>query len=66
MMFTNTEDIETDLIGEFDFLKEALHALDGLRSDTRCRVGHVRGKTVDSNLHGCTFSLAALSRGEKL
>jgi hypothetical protein len=50
-MFADAEDIETDLIGKFDFFEQLLHAVDGLQGSAGDGVRDGCGETIDSYFH---------------
>ncbi len=53
VMLADAEDVEADLIGEFDLVEQAAQALRGRECFAGDRVGDRCGEAVDANLHGC-------------
>jgi hypothetical protein len=51
-MFSDAENVESNLVGEFDFVEQAAETLRGRERFTGDGVGNGCGKAVDANLHG--------------
>jgi hypothetical protein len=50
-MLAKAEDVEADLIGQFDLLKQIADALDRTDPGARRRVGHIVAEGVDAEFH---------------
>ena len=57
VMFADTKDVETDLIGKFDLLKQIAHTFGGADSETRGGIGRHFHKAVNAYLQSVWFSL---------
>ena len=51
MVLAQAEEVQPDLVGEFNLFEQVRHALHGRWQSARDRVRDQRGKAVDSNLH---------------
>ena len=51
MMLADAEDVEADLVGEFDFFEQMLETVDRLEFQAGGRVGDGRCETVDADFH---------------
>src|SRR5450755_3928619 len=74
VVFADSEDVETDLVGVFDLLEQIAHAGDRAEGDTCSGVWKYRCEAVNADLHKCnrytpqqTLRLTAQSerRGER-
>jgi hypothetical protein len=51
VMFANAENVEADLVREFDLFQQMLHALDRAERKAGSRIRDGCGKAVDADLH---------------
>jgi hypothetical protein len=51
VMFADAENVEADLVGEFDLFQQMLHPLDGAKREACGRIGDSGGEAVDADLH---------------
>ena len=56
VVFAQAEDVETDLIGQFDLLDEIADPLDRIEPHAGRRVGHIVAEGVDAEFHSGRLS----------